>query len=472
MLTVEGGDAEMTQQKNSRKGSAVWPMVLSWLSSLILALLAVFVMLFTTFGNVGYMQSCVKSSGYAQSAYDDMVQDFISYGAATGFDADVMTGFMSVDQVESDMQDAVAGLYAKTLTYYTRDNIAEAVYSAMEQATADRGITLEGETKTAVETVAEAVRMEYASYTAVPLVSQLRTLVQKLQKVMVIGLVVSAVLLCAAVVSMLRISRKDARLGARCLVYALGGAAVVCLVLGVALDRGFRAPDPAGASPAVLRHLGLVPAASPSGQPGPFSRIRRKATMSNSTVQILARVLRVLLIFALLLNVLALLLVPASVMVNAENLFGGAGTFLHDLFHPEADDVTAAGVSAIFLSWVWIWGEGANALIALFLVICGICTALILLQGLRVLGTILQGAPFSTQNAVSLRRAAVCSFCIAGAALLRTIWGLWFYQSLRPLATYNALFVPIFTMFGLLCLVMSALFRQATEMKVENDLTI
>jgi len=139
-----------------------------------------------------------KSSGYAQSAYDDMVQDFISYGAATGFDADVMTGFMSVDQVESDMQDAVAGLYAKTLTYYTRDNIAEAVYSAMEQATADRGITLEGETKTAVETVAEAVRMEYASYTAVPLVSQLRTLVQKLQKVMVIGLVVSAVLLCAA----------------------------------------------------------------------------------------------------------------------------------------------------------------------------------------------------------------------------------------------------------------------------------
>ena len=184
--------------------------------------------------------------------------------------------------------------------------------------------------------------------------------------------------------------------------------------------------------------------------------------MSNSTVQILARVLRVLLIFALLLNVLALLLVPASVMVNAENLFGGAGTFLHDLFHPEADDVTAAGVSAIFLSWVWIWGEGANALIALFLVICGICTALILLQG----------APFSTQNAVSLRRAAVCSFCIAEVALLRTIWGLWFYQSLRPLATYNAFFVPIFTMFGLLCLVMSALFRQATEMKVENDLTI
>ena len=194
--------------------------------------------------------------------------------------------------------------------------------------------------------------------------------------------------------------------------------------------------------------------------------------MSNSTVQILARVLRVLLIFALLLNVLALLLVPASVMVNAENLFGGAGTFLHDLFHPEADDVTAAGVSAIFLSWVWIWGEGANALIALFLVICGICTALILLQGLRVLGTILTGAPFRAENGVSLRRAAVCCFLIAAAALARVVWGLFYYGSVAPLLTYNALFVPIFSMFGLLCLVMSALFRQAAELKEDQDLTI
>ena len=34
------------------------------------------------------------------------------------------------------------------------------------------------------------------------------------------------------------------------------------------------------------------------------------------------------------------------------------------------------------------------------------------------------------------------------------------------------LFVPIFAMFGLLCLVMAALFGQAAEIKAENDLTI
>ena len=49
---------------------------------------------------------------------------------------------------------------------------------------------------------------------------------------------------------------------------------------------------------------------------------------------------------------------------------------------------------------------------------------------------------------------------------------MFFYHSFRPLITYNALFVPVFAMFGLLCLVMSALFRQAAEMKAESDLTI
>ena len=93
-------------------------------------------------------------------------------------------------------------------------------------------------------------------------------------------------------------------------------------------------------------------------------------------------------------------------------------------------------------------------------------------QGRRVLGTILRGVPFSAENAVSLRRAAVCSFVVSGAALARLVFSVWYFRSPQPLLSYNALFVPIFAMAGLLCLVMSALFRQAAEMKAENDLTI
>lgn len=129
----------------------------------------------------------------------------------------------------------------------------------------------------------------------------------------------------------------------------------------------------------------------------------------------------------------------------------------------------------LFEGWpsAWSTGDGQYALVLiLFLLFCGCCTAVVLWQGRRVLSTILRGEPFSPENAVSLRRAAVCAFCISGAALIRLLWGIWFYASLRPLATYNALFVPVFAMAGLLCLVMSALFRQAAEIKAENDLTI
>ena len=102
----------------------------------------------------------------------------------------------------------------------------------------------------------------------------------------------------------------------------------------------------------------------------------------------------------------------------------------------------------------------------------GICTAVILRQALRVLNSILDSHPFCQENAGALRRAAFCGFLISAAALVRVVFSIWYYRSPLPLTSYNALFVPVFAMFGLLCLVMSALFRQAAEMKAENDLTI
>ena len=125
-------------------------------------------------------------------------------------------------------------------------------------------------------------------------------------------------------------------------------------------------------------------------------------------------------------------------------------------------------------SWgeIFLWRETYAAVLTLFLLFCGGCTAVILWQGRRVLDSILAAKPFVRSNGTSLRQAAVCCFLISGAALLRTGWGLFYYGSIAPLLTYNALFIPVFFMGGLLCLVVSALFRQAAELKEENDLTI
>ena len=165
----------------------------------------------------------------------------------------------------------------------------------------------------------------------------------------------------------------------------------------------------------------------------------------------LARTLDILVLLALLCDLAALFLVPSMVRQKYVDLW-------------------------LYQELLWdgspVWQDPQAVVLMLFLWTLGICAAILLWQGRRVLRTILQGTPFSAENAVSLRRAAVCAFVIAGAALVRVVWSIWFHHSLLPLVTYNALFVPIFAMAGLLCLVMSALFRQAAEMKSENDLTI
>lgn len=183
--------------------------------------------------------------------------------------------------------------------------------------------------------------------------------------------------------------------------------------------------------------------------------------MGKVSVQKIAKVLNVLVLVALACNVIAVYMVPTVVLV------GGAQTLI-------ANPEQWGGLRGATAAWThgWIWFSSYEWGLTLFLVFSGVNTAVILYQARQVLQAILRGEPFSVENAASLRRAAVCCFLIAAAALARVIFSVCYYRSPLPLATYNALFVPMFAMGGLLCLVMSALFRQAAELKAENDLTI
>ena len=186
--------------------------------------------------------------------------------------------------------------------------------------------------------------------------------------------------------------------------------------------------------------------------------------METTPIQKIAGILKILVTATFICNLAVLPLVPGLVLFRFDL------ERIQALWAYDADDCLGNFMDAL-LSW-WCRGEPYTAMLTLFLLFAGVCTAVILWQGRRVLGTILTGAPFRAENGVSLRRAAVCCFLIAAAALARVVWGLFYYGSVAPLLTYNALFVPIFILGGLLCLVMSALFRQAAELKAENDLTI
>jgi len=119
-----------------------------------------------------------------------------------------------------------------------------------------------------------------------------------------------------------------------------------------------------------------------------------------------------------------------------------------------------------------IFAYAPAGVLSLFFWVCGTCTAVILWQAKKVLDTVLKGDPFQISNARSLKRAAVCCWVISGAALARLVLWLGIERNPAPLFTYNTLFVPAFLMGGLLFQVMSALFRQAAELKEDQDLTI
>lgn len=181
--------------------------------------------------------------------------------------------------------------------------------------------------------------------------------------------------------------------------------------------------------------------------------------------------LKLLVTITFICNLVALFFVPGcSRLRSLDELVGGALYFSN-----EGSLAVAARMVGYFVSaWqeVWLFGGPYAAVLTSFLLFCGVCTAVILWQARRVLDTVLTGDTFTFGNAANMKRAAICCFLISAAALGRTVWGLCFYRSLMPLLTYNALFVPVFLMAGLLCMVMSALFRQAAELKAENDLTI
>ena len=196
--------------------------------------------------------------------------------------------------------------------------------------------------------------------------------------------------------------------------------------------------------------------------------------MAQTHVQKLARVLRVLVIITLVCNILALFLVPMMAFTSSagEVVHWGMDELSYLFGLEPVPDIYYCFDLVLLLSWAAVWRDAYLAVLTVFLWACGTCTAVILWQARRVLKTVLAGTPFAPENAASLRRAAVCCFLIAAAALARVVFSVCYYRSPLPLATYNALFVPMFAMGGLLCLVMSALFRQAAALKAENDLTI
>jgi hypothetical protein len=194
--------------------------------------------------------------------------------------------------------------------------------------------------------------------------------------------------------------------------------------------------------------------------------------MEFSSVQKLARVLRVLVVIVFVCNLLALTAVPLLSIISFEEAVVWGVEGLGYLFGTQPVPKEYWPITFVyFFAWVGIWTELESAVMAVFLWVCGIGTAVILWQAKKVLENIVMGSLFSDVNGLHLKRAAVCSFVVSGTSLLWAVFrGV--MNGILELLSLSTLFFPVFFLAGLLFLVMSALFCQAAELKAENDLTI
>lgn len=210
-----------------RKGSVVWATVLSWLSSLLLALLALCLVLMTTICSASYMKEQVNRSDFSEAAYSYLYDNFISYGASSGFSADVMTAALSRDQITADMADSITRLYQGDTAIDTRNAILNTTYDNLINDLNSRGVEVTSDVESAVVVVADACRLDYANYVTVPLASQLYTFIEKCSRVVPVAVAIMAVLCAVNLFVMLRLAGSS-RYGVRCLTFAFTAAAALC----------------------------------------------------------------------------------------------------------------------------------------------------------------------------------------------------------------------------------------------------
>lgn len=224
----------MNKKKSAKSSSTVSQMILSYLLSLFLIGIALAVVLMTTLGRAGYYKGALKKSSYATAVYESLCENYESYGAAAGFSPEVITSFISPDQIEADLDKAVDAMYGGDISMQQHPEIHEAAMTTMKEDAASRGYEVTAEVESALELVADACQADYDNYVCVPLVSQMSGFIDKMEGYSLVALVICLLLALASVFFITK-RRGSAPFKVRLLTFSLLTSAIVCAVLTFAV---------------------------------------------------------------------------------------------------------------------------------------------------------------------------------------------------------------------------------------------
>lgn len=221
-------------KKTAKGASNVSQMILSYLLSLFLVGVALAVVLMTTLGRAGYYKSALQKSSYATAVYESLCENYESYGAAAGFSPEVITSFISPEQIEMDLSKAVDAMYEGDISMQEHPEIHEAAMTTMKEDAASRGYEVTADVESSLKLVADACQADYDNYVCVPLVSQMAGFVDKMEGYALAVLVVCLLLALASIFFITKCSG-SAPFKVRLLTFSLLTSAIVCAVLTFAV---------------------------------------------------------------------------------------------------------------------------------------------------------------------------------------------------------------------------------------------
>ena len=219
-------------EKTKLQNNKILSLVLSYVLSLLLVLLAILGSLTITVCNRNFLKTQVLKSGFCPNVLQELHENYISYGAASGFSADVMRQVVNADTVQSDMFKAIERFYDGDRTEQSYPEIGQKAYEIFAKDVQTRNYKITPEVQEGLEALANACAADYANYVRIPFTSYLAPLLAKLQAniwlpLMLIGLFTAV---CTVLLFMAQ-SDKDLRL--RYSTYSLSAAMLLCGVFPV-----------------------------------------------------------------------------------------------------------------------------------------------------------------------------------------------------------------------------------------------
>lgn len=207
----------------------------AWIFSMLVVLLIGLLILRLTLCNPNFLKKQILDSNYISAAEQEMEENFKSYGAAGGFESDVMLSLVNLDMLRNDLLSAVDLLYGQTAQEPDYTVYEEHAYQILTQNIAERNITMTDEITEGVRVLAQTCASDYAQRATIPFLSYLKPLILMVQKI-TFGAILGIIAASAMCLWLMFALHRNKRNGLAYTCQSLIAASVLSCAAPIALD--------------------------------------------------------------------------------------------------------------------------------------------------------------------------------------------------------------------------------------------